>query len=61
MNLNSVQLGCIQFEGKHSRADGKVYTVTNIPKSGYEKAKVDILFDLVRFKNVPTISYLDID
>ncbi|WP_186321330.1 hypothetical protein [Bacillus sp. FJAT-22090] len=57
--MNSVQLGGIKFEGKYSRADSKVLTVTNVPKE-YEKEKLDMLFDLARFKNIPVISYLDI-
>lgn len=59
MNLNSVQLGGIKFAGKHSRADGRVFTVTDVPES-YEKEKLDILFDLVKSKKIPVISYLDI-
>jgi len=59
MNLNSVQLGGIQFVGKHSRADSKVLTVKDVPKD-YEKEKLDMLFDLVRLKKMPVISYLDI-
>lgn len=59
MNLNSVQLGGIKFEGKYSQANGKMLTVTDVPKV-YEKEKLDILFDLARFKKIPVISYLDI-
>lgn len=57
--MNSVQLGKIKFEGKYSHADGQVYLVKDVP-SDYDKEKLDMLFDLVRHKNVPVISYLDI-
>ena len=60
MELNSVQLGGIKFEGKHSRADGKLLTVIDVP-SDYDKEKLDMLFDLARFKKIPVISYLDIE
>lgn len=59
MNLNSVQLGGIKFAGKHSRADGKVLTVTNVP-SEYDEEKLNMLFDLARFKKTYIVSYLDI-
>lgn len=58
MNLNSVQLGGIKFAGKHSRADGKLYTVIDVPKD-YDEDKLNMLFDLVRLKNKPVISYFD--
>lgn len=58
MNLNSVQLGGIKFAGKHSRADSKVLTVTNVP-SDYDEEKLNILFDLARFKKTYVVSYLD--
>lgn len=59
VQMNSVQLGGIKFSGKHSRADGKVLTVTDVPKS-YDKEKLDMLFDLARFKKTYVVSYLDI-
>ena len=60
MNLNSVQLGGIKFVGKHSRADGKVLTVKDVP-SDYDKEKLDMLFDLARFKKTYVVSYLDLE
>ena len=60
MNLNSVQLGGIQFEGKHSRADGKVLTITNVP-ANYDREKVDKLFYFAKFKKIPVLNYSDID
>lgn len=58
MNLNIVQLGGIQFAGKHTRADSKVLTVKDVPKD-YDKEKLDMLFDLARFKKTYVVSYLD--
>lgn len=58
MNLNSVQLGGIKFAGKHSRADGKVLTVTHVPID-YDEEKLNMLFDLARFKKTCVVSYLD--
>lgn len=58
MNLNSVQLGGIKFAGKHSRADGRLLTVTNVPKE-YDEEKLNMLFDLAQFKKNYVVSYLD--
>lgn len=62
-SFNSIEMGEINFQGKYSQANGRVYTIVDIPKNCLSgDAKLELIFEKMRAKELPVkVSYLEVD